>query len=115
MKDHKEPDEKTAGHWNGVRAFGFPRRGSLADEIFKMDRHDQELLYKQMRRFKPAPRDDGAMMSALVAVFLAGMTVGAFAFAYKGDPTRIATNGIITTNEPPITALPIARQFDMRT
>jgi hypothetical protein len=73
-----------------------------------MDRRDQELLDKQLRRFSPAPRNDGAMMLALVAVFLAGMTVGSFAFAYKSDPVRIATNSV-TTNDAPIAALPIAR------
>ena len=35
------------------------------------------------------------------------MTVGSFAVAYKNDPTRIATLGIVATNETPITALPI--------
>ena len=43
----------------------------------------------------------------MVAAFLAGMTIGSFAVAYKNDPTRIATLGIVATNETPITALPI--------
>ncbi len=75
----------------------------------EMNRRDEELLDKQMRRFSPAPRRDGTMMLALVAVFLAGMTVGAFGFAYRSDPIRIATNSALATNEAPITALPIAR------
>jgi hypothetical protein len=75
----------------------------------EMNRRDQELLDKQMRRFGPAPRRDGTMMLALVAVFLAGMTIGAFAFAYKSDPVRIATNSVLATNEAPITVPPIAR------
>jgi hypothetical protein len=74
-----------------------------------MNRRDQELLDKQMRRFGPAPRRDGTMMLALVAVFLAGMTIGAFAFAYKSDPVRIATNSVLATNEAPMTVPPIAR------
>jgi hypothetical protein len=74
-----------------------------------MNQRDQELLDKQMRRFGPAPRNDGTMTLALVAVFLAGMTVGTFAFAYKGGPVRVAANGVIATNQVPITALPIAR------
>ncbi len=73
----------------------------------EMDRRDQELLNKQLRRFSHAPKPDGTMILALVAVFLAGMTVGSFAVAYKNDPTRIATLGIVATNETPITALPI--------
>lgn len=74
-----------------------------------MNRRDQELLDKQMRRFGPVPRSDGTIMLALVAVFLAGMTVGAFAFAYKSEPVRVASNSAIATSEAPITALPIAR------
>ncbi len=71
------------------------------------DRRDQELLDKQLRRFNPNPRSDGTLMLALVAAFLAGMTVGAFAFAYKVDPTGITSTA--TALAEPVYALPIAR------
>jgi hypothetical protein len=58
----------------------------------KMDRHDQELLDRQLRRFHPAPRNDGVMVLAIAAVFFAGMTLGGFLFAYKGGPMQTASN-----------------------
>ena len=73
------------------------------------DRRDQELLDKQVRRFGPAPRQDGTTYLALVAVFFAGMTFGAVAFAYKAELTRTAGNTIPAVNDQPITAMPIAR------
>jgi hypothetical protein len=39
-----------------------------------MDRRDQELLDKQLKRFQPPPRRDGRMVLAVVGVLLAGMT-----------------------------------------
>jgi len=57
-----------------------------------MDRRDQELLDKQLRRLSPAPRNDGVMMLAILTVFFAGMSVGGFLFAYKSQPMRIASN-----------------------
>jgi hypothetical protein len=56
-----------------------------------MDRRDQELLDKQLRRVTPAPRNDGIMILAIVAVFFAGMTVGSF-LVDEGAPTRVASN-----------------------
>jgi hypothetical protein len=41
-----------------------------------MNRRDQELLDRQMRRFQPPPRRDGVIMVVLVVAFLAGMTAG---------------------------------------
>jgi hypothetical protein len=41
-----------------------------------MNRRDQELLNRQMRRFQPPLRRDGLIVVALVAAFLAGMTAG---------------------------------------
>lgn len=57
-----------------------------------MDWRDRKLLDKQMRRLGPSPRHDGAMILALVAVFLAGMTLGAAMFAHKIQPTRFTSN-----------------------
>jgi hypothetical protein len=41
-----------------------------------MDRRDQELLSRQMRRLQPPSRRDGLITAALVVAFLAGMTAG---------------------------------------
>jgi hypothetical protein len=57
-----------------------------------MDRHDRELLDKQLRRLQQRPRPDGALALVGVALFLAGMSLGSFLFAYRSQPTRIATN-----------------------
>ncbi len=71
------------------------------------NRRDQELLDKQLRRFGRNPRSDGTLILALVAAFLAGMTVGAVAFAFKADPARMAASA--TAPARPVNALPIAR------
>jgi hypothetical protein len=47
-----------------------------------MNRHDQELLARQMRHFQPPVRRGGVIMLVLVAAFAAGITVGGvFSFA----------------------------------
>jgi hypothetical protein len=48
-----------------------------------MDRRDDELLAKQMRAISP-PRNDVGL--ALLAVFLAGLVVGAMLFANRTEP-----------------------------
>jgi hypothetical protein len=58
----------------------------------EMDRHDRALLDKQLRRLQPPRRNDGAMALMGVALFLAGVTLGGFLFAYKSQPTRMAAN-----------------------
>jgi hypothetical protein len=57
-----------------------------------MDRHNRELLDKQLRRLQPPRRNDGAMALVGVALFLAGMTLGSFLFATRSQPTRTAAN-----------------------
>jgi hypothetical protein len=67
--------------WLGVSSvFGDP----------EMDRRDQELLDKQLRHVQIAPRNDGVLMLALLAVFFTGMALGGFFYAYAGAPTQIA-------------------------
>lgn len=51
-----------------------------------MNRRDQELLDKQMHAIYVPPRNDGVLMLAAVAVFLAGITLGSFLFAYTSEP-----------------------------
>ena len=54
-----------------------------------MDRRDWELLDRQMSRLQPTPRGLNAL--AFVALFLAGMTAGAFLFAGAGQPVQTAS------------------------
>ena len=55
-----------------------------------MDRRDQELLDKQMRRLTP-PRHEGAIAVMLAAMFLVGMTLGNVLSPNKSEPTQIAS------------------------
>jgi hypothetical protein len=54
---------------------------------------DQELLDKQLRI---APRHDGIIMLAILAIFFTGMALGGFLSAYssKPSPMQIASNDI---------------------
>jgi hypothetical protein len=56
----------------------------------KMDRRDQELLDKQMRRLRP-PRNDGVIAVLLATVFLVGMTLGSVLSEPKTEPIQIAS------------------------
>lgn len=51
-----------------------------------MNRHDRELLQKQLHAAYIAPRHQDVMMAAIVAVFLAGVAVGGFLYAHTGHP-----------------------------
>ena len=55
-----------------------------------MDRRDQELLDKQMRRLTP-PRSDGVIAVLLAAMFLVGMTLGGVLSKPKTEPIQIAS------------------------
>ena len=55
-----------------------------------MDRHDQELLDKQMRTLS-APRNDGAIAVLLAVMFLVGMTLGGVLSEPKTEPIQIAS------------------------
>jgi len=56
----------------------------------KMNRHDQELLDKQMRRLTP-PRHEGVIAVMLAAMFLVGMTLGSVLSPHESAPTQIAS------------------------
>ena len=43
-----------------------------------MDRHDRELLHKQLRRLQPPRRNDGAIVLVDLALFLAGLDAWQF-------------------------------------
>ena len=58
-----------------------------------MDRHDRELLDKQMRRLTP-PRNDGVIALMFAAMFLVGMALGGVLSAHESQPIQIASNGV---------------------
>jgi hypothetical protein len=58
--------------------------------ISKMDRRDQELLDKQMRRLTP-PRNEGVIAVMLATMFLVGMTLGSVLSPHESAPTQIAS------------------------
>jgi hypothetical protein len=55
-----------------------------------MNRRDQELLDKQMRRLTP-PRNEGAIAVMLAAMFLVGMAPGSVMSPHQSASTQIAT------------------------
>jgi hypothetical protein len=57
-----------------------------------MDLRDQELLEKQLSYMPIAPRNDGVMILALLAVFFSGMAIGGFFYAYGHTPMQAAAN-----------------------
>jgi hypothetical protein len=56
-----------------------------------MDQHDQELLDKQLGRISPSPRRNAVILSAVIAVFLAGVTFGGF-ITEKTETMQIASD-----------------------
>jgi hypothetical protein len=69
----------------------------LDEEILKMNRRDQELLDKQLHGLSSAPRSDGILMLAILAVFFAGIAIGGFLYAYAEKPVQIAANDTVRT------------------
>ena len=55
-----------------------------------MNRRDQELLDKQMRRLE-APRNGGAIAVLLAAMFLAGVAIGGVLSEPQSETTQIAS------------------------
>jgi hypothetical protein len=55
-----------------------------------MDRRDQALLDKQMRRLSP-PRNDGVIAVMLAVMFVVGMTLGGVLSEPKTEPIQIAS------------------------
>jgi len=55
-----------------------------------MDRRDQELLDKQMRRLTP-PRNEGVIAVMLALMFLVGMALGSVLSPHENAPTQIAS------------------------
>jgi hypothetical protein len=59
-------------------------------ETAKMNRYDQELLDKQMRRLTP-PTNEGVIAVMLAVMFLVGMTLGSLLSSQQSAPTQIAS------------------------
>jgi len=55
-----------------------------------MNRYDQELLDKQMRRLGPS-RNDGTIAVLLAAMFLVGMAIGGVLSPHQTEPIQIAS------------------------
>ncbi len=66
-----------------------------------MNRRDEELLDKQLHAVYVAPRNDGVVILAILAIFFVGMALGGFLFGYRAGPTQIAMNDVT----PAITSL----------
>ncbi len=56
-----------------------------------MDQHDRELLDKQLRTVYRPPLQSGPLALAIVAIFLAGLTVGTV--LTRASQPQIAANG----------------------
>jgi energy-converting hydrogenase Eha subunit F len=55
-----------------------------------MDRRDQELLDKQMRRLTP-PRNEGVIAVMLATMFLVGIVIGSVLSPHQIEPIQIAS------------------------
>jgi hypothetical protein len=73
-----------------------------------MDQDDQEFLSKQLRHLPPSNAGGPTVMFGMVAIFLAGVTLGALMFDYKA-PTQRAERTRTAMFWPPPSAVPFAR------
>jgi hypothetical protein len=80
------------------------------EEIFRMYRHGQELLDKRSHGPSVAPRADGVMIVGLLAIFLTGILLGSFLYAYSEQPMRMALNDTTPAMSFPHAPLQIKRQ-----
>jgi hypothetical protein len=62
-----------------------------------MNRHDRELLDRQMSRFQLSPRRDGVLILAMVGVFIAGLTSGGLLFTFVNTPSTTTASDDGTT------------------
>jgi hypothetical protein len=75
-----------------------------------MNYRDQELLDKQLHGLSVAPRTGGVLIVGLLAIFLTGVLMGSFLYAYSQQPMRMALNDTTPTMAFPHAALQIKRQ-----
>jgi hypothetical protein len=70
-----------------------------------MNRRDRDLLSKQLRWLSPSSRNDGVMVCAIVAAFVAGISLGALA-AHKSDLMQIVSSDAMAAISLPDAASP---------
>ena len=58
-----------------------------------MNRRDQELLSRQMRRFQPSPHPVGLMMLILAGAFVVGVIAGSTLFTSQQPVQTALTDG----------------------
>ena len=58
-----------------------------------MNRRDQELLDRQMRRFQPLPHPVGLMMLIVAGAFLVGIIAGSIIFSSQQREQTASTDG----------------------
>jgi hypothetical protein len=58
-----------------------------------MNRRDQELLKRQMRRFQPLPNPVGVMMLIVAVAFFVGMIAGSIIFPSQQSVQSASTDG----------------------
>ena len=63
---------------------------SIKNGDVKMNRYDQELLDKQMRRLT-RPENYGVIGVMLATMFLVGVAIGGVVFPHQSEPTQIAS------------------------
>jgi hypothetical protein len=73
-----------------------------------MDRHDRELLDRQMRHLDPPPSNSGTALLGVAAAFLAGVTLGGYVVAYTSEPPQMASTDVAAVVEQPSPTLPVA-------
>ena len=61
-----------------------------------MNRHEQELLDKQLWGVSPAPPQSGVMGFAFVAAFLGGLVIGGILFAHTGKQMQATAPDTVT-------------------
>jgi hypothetical protein len=82
------------GTATGFREFAreYLERGCIPEGA-AMDKHDRELLDKQVGRLTPARRGQGMLMVAIAGVFLFGIIVGGLMLARNTEPrVHMASN-----------------------
>jgi hypothetical protein len=73
-----------------------------------MDQQDHEFLSKQLRHLPHSPSGGPTVMLGMVAIFLAGVTLGALMVDYKA-PTQSAERTRTAMSWPPLSTMPFAR------
>jgi hypothetical protein len=94
--------DRTARNTNPSRAF------SICILERKMDRRDEVLLDKQMRRLIP-PRHDGVLALIVTGMFIAGLSSG-IALARKTPVEQIASNNAVIALANADNAIPVVRR-----